>query len=290
MPYVQAHGVQFHYEEHGSGRPLVIAHGLFGSIDTARAQGHSVESWGASGVRAIGIDARGHGRSGHTRRREDYGWPALASDLAAVLDALGLERVNIYGTSMGAGAALMFALAHPDRVERLVLRSPPPLGADMRALRPRMGALALLYRCLGARLTAGLIGATSPAGDPFPAMLRSQRSSAIVPAIRALAFGEPQLPLDRFVEIGAPTLVLAHPGDIQHPLRSGEVLLERLPNATLLVAPSVAHFREHRAALQRIVTAFIKVEPLPGDAFVCELRPGARSGHPAPRTGDAVAS
>jgi hypothetical protein len=89
-------------------------------------------------------------------------------------------------------------------------------------------------------------------------LLDGQRPRAIVPAIHGLLFAKPQLPVDRMAEIQAPALLLAHLHDASHPLRSCEMLHERLPNAILDVAPSQTFWRCNPEALTRIVVSFLK--------------------------------
>ncbi|GAA2012610.1 hypothetical protein GCM10009739_26380 [Microbacterium ulmi] len=72
-----------------------------------------------AGVRAVAPDLRGRGRS--DRLHGAAGMRAHADDLAAALDALGIERMLVVGHSMGAFVAVVFAHLHPDRVSRLVL-------------------------------------------------------------------------------------------------------------------------------------------------------------------------
>ena len=66
----------------------------------------------------VALDQRGHGESGPTDR---YGSKVLADDVGRVLDALGWPTASLVGHSMGGQAAYLFATAHPDRVERLVV-------------------------------------------------------------------------------------------------------------------------------------------------------------------------
>lgn len=260
MPYVHVRGVNLYYEQHGSGPTLVILHGLLGNVATAGASGLGAAELAAHGLRVIAYDARGHGRSGHSTRPADYRWRALAEDLGGLLDALGVEQTSLCGTSMGAGACLMFALSQPRRVQRLVLRSPPPFASDIRAARLRLGLLGLSYKCFGTSLTAHLLAPVpgSAEADRMRALIRTQRRAAMLPAIRGLLFDRHQLPRERMSEIQCPALILAHAGDVLHPLRSGELLLERMPNAQLDFAPSAFHRRSNPEALTRSIAAFVK--------------------------------
>jgi pimeloyl-ACP methyl ester carboxylesterase len=255
MPYVQVRGVRLYFEEHGSGPCLIVAHGQLGSVQTASVA--RAAALAANGLRVIAFDARGHGRSEYSRRSEDYSWAAQAEDLHQLLNALDIERASVCGTSMGAGVALMLALSQPARVERLVLRSPPPFAEDLRAVRRRMGALAWLCRGLGVSLTARIVGLLSRDAERAR-MIASQRRAALWPAIRGLLFDGEQIPTYLFSSIQAKTLILCHAGDPMHPVRSGEVLQASIAGASLQVAPTAEYWQHNCDAFCALVASFVK--------------------------------
>ncbi|HEY7801373.1 MAG TPA: alpha/beta hydrolase [Dehalococcoidia bacterium] len=265
MPQTHVNGINIHYEEFGEGPDLVVAHGLLGSIATMPLFGDRLEAIAARGVHVIAYDARGHGGSGFSRRASDYTWPALASDMRGLMRSLGVERASIYGGSMGAGTAITLALDHPDAVEKLILNSPPPTGADLKRIQPMFAGLALLYRLFGARLTGRIVASLPRAGaDPkfdIGAFLAGQRAEAIAAAIHGL-FDGPRLPAYRYAEIMQPALILTHPDDPIHPLRAGELLHERLPHAKLAVAPTRTYWEENPDALAHVVASFVRGEPI----------------------------
>jgi 3-oxoadipate enol-lactonase len=259
MPYVRVGGIDLYYEVHGTGpRVVILAHGALGSIDHAATSGLHASTLAARGLRVIAYDARGHGRSGFLTRVRDYDQHMLAGELLGLLDALDLTRVHVCGTSMGATSALLLAHAHPERVDRLVLRSPPPFGDDMIPVRRALHGLALMYRVLGVAVTARLVS-LRPGEDGRArthALVRRQRRAAIVPALRGF-LAEP-FDTARLAAIPAPTLVLTEPGDALHPLRSGEVLNSLMPAAALCVAPSSAFWRNRSGDMADLITAFIE--------------------------------
>ena len=158
---------------------------------------------------------------------------------------------------MGATSALLLAQAHPERVDRLVLRSPPPFGDDMIPVRRALYGLALMYRVLGVTVTARLVALRPGDGERARthALARGQRRAAIAGAsrvsCRTARHGAPSC--DR-----APTLVLTQPGDALHPLRSGEVLNSLMPAAALCVAPSRWFWRDHCEDMADLIAAFIE--------------------------------
>ncbi len=102
------------YDEFGSGPPLVILHGLFGS---ARNWQRYARALGAR-YRVLAVDQRNHGRSPHSDRHD---YTALAADLTALLDELDLTRVILLGHSMGGKAAMTLALTKPTRLAKLIV-------------------------------------------------------------------------------------------------------------------------------------------------------------------------
>ena len=255
MPYALVRGVRLYFEDHGSGPCVIVAHGMLGSVATASVV--NAARLAANGLRVIAYDARGHGLSEYSQRRADYSWAALAEDLRELMNAVGVQQASVCGTSMGAGVALQLALTEPARVERLLLRSPPPFAEDLRPARRRMGSLAALCHYLGVPLTARIIGRLS--GDTELArMIAAQRRAALVPAIRGLLFDGAQIPIDRVQEIRAPTLIFGHSGDALHPLRSAELLRARLPGASLQVAPSAEHWKQNQDQFCALVASFVK--------------------------------
>lgn len=270
MPYASVRGVRLYYEEHaGEGPPLLVAHGLMGSIALTARFGERIDAFAAKGLRVFAYDARGHGRSGYTTRQADYGYTALAEDMHALIRALGLEQASVYGGSMGAGTALTCALAHPEAIASLVLQSPPPFERDMAAARRIFGPLAIAFRLFATRITARIAGlapaarraARENAALDLPSFLGAQRRASIVPAIRALLHDD-MLPEARLGEITQPALIFTHPGDPIHPLASGEILHERMPHARLAVAPSALYWRENPEALAHVVAAFVRGETI----------------------------
>jgi pimeloyl-ACP methyl ester carboxylesterase len=157
----------------------------------------------------------------------------------------------------------MLTLAHPERVIRLVLRAPSPFGVDMKTARARLHPLASMYQWLGASLTPHVVGMLSRAADrpKMKALLSGQRRQAIVPAIRGF-LSEPIDP-DSLAKIETPTLILTHPDDPLHPLRSGEILRARLRFAQLLVAPSGSYWEENQEMLVQVVVSSLKGQSLP---------------------------
>jgi pimeloyl-ACP methyl ester carboxylesterase len=100
--------------EFGFGPPLVILHGLFGSKRNWSSIAHRL----AVGRRVITVDLRNHGDSPWD---SDHDYPSLAADVAWVIERHADGRAAVLGHSMGGKVAMVLALTHPERVERLVV-------------------------------------------------------------------------------------------------------------------------------------------------------------------------
>jgi len=269
MPIARINGFDMHYRERGDGPPLVLVHGLLNSTDMADALGET-PMYLADRFRLISYDARGHGHSGHTTNPTDYVWDALAEDLHELLRHLGIRRATLWGGSVGGGTALVFALHHPEMVERLILRPPPPIGQQASAFSAQLfGGLSLLIEGLGLekavdvalalRPWAGLKEASPELFGWMRNWLLSQNAEGIVYAIRGIVLG-PELPHQRFHEIKVPTLIIAQPDDDIHPLASAEVLHKSIKGSRLVVAPSIVHYQQHPEELAALVEEFLSGE------------------------------
>ena len=118
--YVAANGVNYWFEVHGKGEPLLLLHG--GLFSTGMF-GPTLTKLAAS-RRVIGVDLHGHG---HTAlgARQKIDLVDIGRDLAVVVEKLGLRQVDVVGYSFGGGAALQLAFQHPELVRRLVVVSAP---------------------------------------------------------------------------------------------------------------------------------------------------------------------
>ncbi len=97
MTYADVGGLRIWYEEHGTGKPLVLLHGGYGSTETFAPVRQAL----AARRRLITVDLRGHGRTGGLDRPLRY--ESMADDLAGLLRHLGLPRADVLGYSLGGG-------------------------------------------------------------------------------------------------------------------------------------------------------------------------------------------
>jgi esterase len=117
--------MKLNFQESGTGKPLVILHGLLGSLDNW----HTLSRTFAGSFRVLAVDQRNHGRSPHS---DDFTYDTMAEDLVELLDHLKIPAAHLLGHSMGGKTAMKFALSNPSRVEKLIVvdmapREYPPL-------------------------------------------------------------------------------------------------------------------------------------------------------------------
>ena len=114
---VKVNGMQMYYEVSGNGTPLIVLHGAYmnipmmGTIIPTLAKTHKVYA----------LELQGHGRTTDIDRPITY--PNLADDVAAFMDAVGLQSADVFGYSMGAAVGLQLAIRHPGKVNKLAAAS-----------------------------------------------------------------------------------------------------------------------------------------------------------------------
>jgi pimeloyl-ACP methyl ester carboxylesterase len=118
-------GAKIAYRRIGNGRPLVVLNGF---AATSADWDPSFIDRLASSNELILLDNRGIGRS--TDNGQPFDLAKLADDAARIIEMLGIERVNVLGWSMGGFIAQRLALQPPDRINKLILLSTDPGGAN----------------------------------------------------------------------------------------------------------------------------------------------------------------
>lgn len=102
------------FNQMGSGDPIIILHGLFGSSDNWQTLGKKI----AEKYSVYLIDQRNHGRSIHS---DDFNYELLAEDINEFMTAEGLQSAVVVGHSMGGKTAMRFSQKYPEKVDKLVV-------------------------------------------------------------------------------------------------------------------------------------------------------------------------
>jgi pimeloyl-ACP methyl ester carboxylesterase len=196
------------------------------------------------GYRLIAYDARGHGASSPAA---SYGYPDLLGDLEAVLEARGIERAALVGSSMGAATTMAFALAHPERVPALVQITPAYTGYA------RTGDVdGDAWERMASELEAGGVDAFVEVAQPgdLPErwreiareatrqrMERHEHPSAVAAALREVPRSVAFKGLEPLASLDVPVLVVGSrdEADRLHPLGVAQEYVRKLPHAELAV-------------------------------------------------------
>lgn len=106
--------MELNYRSFGEGYPVIILHGLFGSLDNWQTFAKKL----AVNFQVYILDQRNHGRSPHA---QDFNYEVLAEDLQLFMQDRWIYEAHIIGHSLGGKTAMQFALQYPDYVNRLLI-------------------------------------------------------------------------------------------------------------------------------------------------------------------------
>lgn len=106
--------IELNYKKLGEGQPLIILHGLFGSLDNWM----TLAKRFAEDFEVYIVDARNHGQSPHT---DDFGYELMSQDIKNFINQHHISNPIIIGHSMGGKAAMLFALQNPELLQKLIV-------------------------------------------------------------------------------------------------------------------------------------------------------------------------
>lgn len=263
-----------HHDEAGDGPPLVLLHG----------SGPGVSGWSNFGAnldvlsahhRTIIVDQPGFGRSPAPVLDRPYG-DIAAQAVVALLDDLAIEQTDLLGNSMGGATAVRIALAHPERVRRLVLMGPGGIGVNVTGPRPTEGFKRLVDFSRDPtreRMVAWLETMVFDQSLVTDELITSRFEAATAPgalewfraflsphAARIAGGGEPEVPLwARAGQIRQPTLITWGRDDRVVPFETGLLPLFQMPHVELHVFGACGHWPmiERKAEFERVVVEFL---------------------------------
>ena len=267
--YVPIGDLRMYFEVHGEERagtpPLVLLHG--GLFDIDQQFGPLLPGL-AAGRRVVGVDFQGHGRTNDIDR--PFSSAAFATDVLAVLDHLAIDRVDVFGFSIGGAVALELGIRHPERVRKLIVSSVSFRAAGMRGSDNA--------EAVGA-MTVDMI-----AGTPMEQAYLSKSPHPDLEHLQGLLDrlgasydgGFPDWTDDDIRGIAAPTLITVGDADmvsLDHAveflrLRGGDVNgdFEGVPASQLAVFPGTSHFfgLARTDLVLDVVRPFLDDEPAQG--------------------------
>jgi pimeloyl-ACP methyl ester carboxylesterase len=258
VPSARLADIALHYTERGSGRPLLLVPGIPAIASDWAPLAERLDG----SRRVIAYDNRGSGASGVTPA--PYTCAQLAADAIALLDALEIERADVFGMSLGGMIAQEVALEWPERVDRLVLgcthcgldhAARPDRDAGrafametddwperMRALAPFAFAAGAGPELLGPFVEKKVADVQDPEG------YRGQIAAVLTHDT-----------YERLPQIACPTLIVTGDGDRVIPAASSDVLHERIPGARLEIVAGAGHlfFLERPEESVRLLEDFL---------------------------------
>ena len=256
--YAPVNGLKMYYEIHGTGKPLVLIHGAF----------MTVEAWGetltelAKTRKVIAVELQGHGRTADIDR--PFSYEQFADDVAALMRHIEVDKADILGYSLGGAVALQAAIRHPGMVDKLVVVSGtyrtdgwyPEVMATIAKMTPDSFT--------GTPIRDGYDKvAPNPAG--FPALVDK------IKAAEAKVYAWPE---DAIRAIASPTLIVIGDSDGVRPEHALEMFrllgggvfgdMAGMPRSQLAVLPGTNHFgvMSRGAWLAPMIRDFLDGTPL----------------------------
>ncbi len=268
--FVEANGIRFAYRRFGDpiGTPIVLLQHFMGNLDN---YDPAITDALAMGREVILTDNAGVGLSTGAAAETVAG---MARDAASLIDALGLEHVDLFGHSMGGYVAQQVAVDRPDLVRRLILVGTGPRGGDGMGelapdVAPLFGKVNDPQDLMWLPIMFSPSAASQAAGRRFLERIRARTEDRDVPVLEATvaahsaAAGEwgAASPdgFDYLEGIPHPTLVVNGSDDIVVPTINSYIVQQNLPSAELILFPDSnhgSHF-QYTERFSRYVTDFL---------------------------------
>jgi len=273
MAFADNQGTKIHWDEQGTGAPILLIMGL----GYPSAMWHRMRPELSASYRTIALDNRGAGESDVPPG--PYSMTVMASDAAAVLDAAGVPSAHVFGMSMGGMIAQEFALQYPERVQSLILGCTAPGGPNAKRAEPAaiemLKARTWMSREQAAEAAVPFIYDTATPRHLIDEDIATRHPWPTSPAgylahLQAIVAWEsfPRLP-----QITAPTLVIHGKADRLVPSANGELIAARIPGAQLVLLEHASHLfsTDQPETTHRAIFEFLVAQPVSANA-------GERSG------------
>ena len=256
MPFLENQGAKIYWDEQGSGDPLLLIMGL----SYPSYMWHRSRPLLARKFRTIALDNRGVGQS--DAPPGVYSIALMASDVAAALDAAGVEAAHVFGVSMGGMIAQEFALQYPQRVRSLILGCTSFGGVH--AVRAEAAVLQTLVRqdMTPEQSKEAMIPILYDSETPRERMdedmairmkwypTRQGYAGQLQGIMSWEAYG-------RIEQVAAPTLIIHGESDLLIPSANAKLMAEQIAGSKIVLIPNAGHIFEtdqpeaaHRAILE----------------------------------------
>ena len=238
--FIELNGVTHHYTSKGEGPPVVLVHGLGGTLHAW----HGVAEALSLHHHVVALDLRGHGRS--ETGKGSFSIKTWAQDVEALISSLELPAVTLIGHSMGTLIAQQLALSKPESVDNLVLVGgisyfEPPMQQAYRERADRVeadGMDALVDEWVPGALAPRTHAKLPQLSGLLREMFLRNDPKQYAKACRALAKA-PKIDRSR---IGQPTLLLVGDHDRSTPIAMTEELHREIPVSRVKVIPAASHW------------------------------------------------
>lgn len=228
-------GKKIYYETYGEGEPLLLLHGNGESINSFKNQIPELSKC----YRIIAVDTRGQGKS-VDQDSESFNYQMFEKDLKEIISQLQLQKVNIIGWSDGAITGMLYAIQHPETVQKLVL-----MGAN---LNPSAEAV-----------SSKILNQAEKDIEKLKKQNNPQNKTVI--KLLEMILKEPNIPVSELSKIKAETLVMAGEKDLVLKKHT-ELIAQHIPDSELKIVKGETHFLpiENPALFNKTVLEFLRKE------------------------------
>jgi pimeloyl-ACP methyl ester carboxylesterase len=251
MATVDVSGIKIHYEISGNGPPIVLAHGFGSSLQDNWGSTGWIHFLTAAGRQVMGLDFRGHGSSDKPHDPALYAGTLMADDVIAVMDAVGLDRADLMGYSLGGWLTVSLLSRHATRFNSAVVGGAGLAGVDAHRRAELADALeADDPSTITSEIARSERRFDEERGNDLHALAAMQRSQRTPPSAAPLR------------QLTLPVLVVV--GDQDPRLDAARELADIIPGARLEILPDADHGGAvTHAAYKRAVGEFLaEVSPV----------------------------
>jgi pimeloyl-ACP methyl ester carboxylesterase len=239
-PKIEIAGTKLHYEESGKGNPIILVHGMGGSVFDWVMQ----IPFFSKAYRVLAVEMRDHGES--DKWSGSYDIKMFSEDLAQFAGKLGIQKAAFFGLSMGGMIVMQFAIDHPRMVEALVLADTAPslfmdsieTALEMASMSQKMTGKELAMATMSYLFTPEFIKNQPAIIQQMIKISDARDPSSTFRAAQGLANFDIK---KRLKEIKVPTLIANGEDDKVVPLSAARYLEKTIRGAKLIVLPKGRH-------------------------------------------------